>query len=633
MNVARAQTGWRLVWSDEFDGRAGAPPDPGKWKFEAGPGRFVGGNHEAETYCAYRSEDAPCRPNVPNAYLDGKGHLVIEAVRTDGMLPIPEKNLVSPVYTSARLNSLKSFKYGRIEASIQVPTGLGVWPAFWALGVRKQNFNWPAIGEMDIMESWNPQPGTRIIDPYLNHSSVHGPIKPGSKRGYIEVTGTYDFARPMQEAFHQFAAEWEPGEVDFYCDGNLFSRQSVASLSGSEVWEPDNLPFYLLLNLAMGGDFFGYPDATTGAKHTMVVDYVRVYQRDDTNLPAGWGNADIGGPAQAGFSTNSKGLWTVAGGGTGIAGSTRQFQLAYKALGRDGEISARVLSQSSKIAQAEAGVTIRNGRGSGASYAMMFISPDRSIHYRAGGDENDVRTGDIIYNGAADWIKVVRVGDVFTGYVSTDGTTWKAVGQAKLAMRRDVLAGLLSTSSDNGSRNVAQFDNVDVTRSDAAWDGTAVTLPGVVQAEDFDSGGEGYSYAATMKHKGFSPFRQNDGPSVKQIETRGEPDVVPGGYYVSDLSVNDYLNYSVTIAKEGTFVFHVRVASEGAGGSIHFNLDRKPITKPIRIPDTGGQEIWRDVSSDAVHLPAGEHIVAIVVDSTGTGVSAGNIDFFAVRAQ
>jgi hypothetical protein len=398
------------------------------------------------------------------------------------------------------------------------------------------------------------------------------------------------------------------------------------------VWELDNAPFYLLLNLAMGGGFFGYPDATTGATPTMVVDYVRVYQRDDTVLPAGWGNADIGGPAQAGFSSNPKGLWTVAGGGAGIAGRTDQFQFAYKSLGGDGEVSARVLSQSSKIAQAKAGVMIRNGRGSGALYAMMFISPDGSIHFRARGDENDV-PGETLYKGNANWIKVGRIGGIFTGYVSTDGATWKAVGQAKLAMRWDVLAGLISTARDNGAPNIAQFDYVDVTHSDAAWDGAAVTLPGVVQAEHFDAGGDGYSYTASMRHKGVSPIRQSEGPSIKQIETHGEPDVVPGGYYLSDLPANVYLNYSVTVATEGNYVFHVRVASAGPGGSIHFNLDQKPVTKPIKIPDTGGQETWRDVTSESAHLPAGQHTIAIVVDSAGNHGSAGNIDFFVVRAQ
>lgn len=92
VNAAEAQTAWKPVWSDEFNGPAGAAPDSMNWKFEAGPGRFVGGNQEAETYCAYKSDNAPCQQNAPNAYLDGKGHLVMKAIKTDQTLAIPGKN-------------------------------------------------------------------------------------------------------------------------------------------------------------------------------------------------------------------------------------------------------------------------------------------------------------------------------------------------------------------------------------------------------------------------------------------------------------------------------------------------------------------------------------------------------------
>jgi beta-glucanase (GH16 family) len=198
VQTAKAQTGWKPVWSDEFNGPAGTAPDVANWKFEAGPGRYVGGNQEAETYCEYGSNAAPCNEKTPNAYRDGEGHLVIEAIKTDQSLPIQGKNFSSPIYTSARIDSLKNFRYGRIEANIRVPTGQGVWPAFWGLGVHDQSLNWPQIGEVDIMEVWNPQPGTTRIDPFLNHASVHGPNAPGSPTGYIHVTASHSrWSRPF----------------------------------------------------------------------------------------------------------------------------------------------------------------------------------------------------------------------------------------------------------------------------------------------------------------------------------------------------------------------------------------------------------------------------------------------------
>ena len=622
-----AQTGWKPVWSDEFNGPAGSPPDPANWKYEAGPGRYVGGNNEAETYCSYGSGAAPCNQKAPNSYLDGEGHLVIRAIRTDQALAIPGKNFSSPVYTSARIDSLKSFRYGRVEASIRVPTGQGVWPAFWGLGVHDQSLNWPQIGEVDIMEVWNPQPGTTRIDPFLNHASVHGPNEPGSNNGYVDVTGTYSFPEPMQQAFHQFAVEWSPGELDFYCDGNLYSRQSVGDLSDKKVWEMDNAPFYLLLNLAMGGEFFGYPDGTTAPMPTMVVDYVRVYQRDEKVLPKGWGNADIGGPAKAGYSSSLNGVWSVAGSGAGLAGHADQFQFAYSALGGNGEISAHVPGHA---AEANSGVGIRNGRGSGALSAMMFIAANGSIHFRVRSHENEVPS-DTTYRGSGNWLKVERSGDIFTGYVSSDGETWTAAGHAKLGMRRDVLAGLISTSREDGTPNLAHFDSVSVTDSDVAWDGAAVELPGVIQAEEFNAGGAGYSYPATWQHQGDSAFRPEEGPAIKQITTHGEPNVVPGGYYLFDLPVGSYVNYSVRIPKAGNYAFRARVASQGTGGVIHFNLDQKPVTKQMRIPDTGGQENWTVLYFEPVPLPAGEHIISLVTDSGGQEGKVGNVDYFSVR--
>lgn len=629
---AQGQTGWKLAWSDEFNGAPASAPDAGNWVFQSGPGAAVGGNNEAEYYCAYGMGRAPCVASQPNAYLDGRGHLVVVAVRTGESLTLPGKKERVPVYSSARLNSLKSFQYGRIEASIRVPTGQGVWPAFWAMGHEQGGLHWPATGEVDIMESWNPQPETGKVDPYINHGSVHGPVAPGSGTGYVEVTGSYSPAYPMAQGFHQFAIEWQPGEVDFYCDGHLYSRQSVASLREREVWEMDNAPFYLLLNLAMGGGFFGYPDATTPATPTMVVDYVRVYEREQKLLPEGWGNADIGGPAEAGSSSELDGLWQVAGSGAGIAGRVDQFQYAYHALSGDGEVSAHLIDQSSKVAQAKAGIMMRDGRGSGARYVLLFLSPDGSLHFRSRGNDNDV-PGEALLKGAAQWFKLVRQGDVFYAQTSVDGKQWQTVGQARVVMHKDVLAGLAVTVRDNGQPNTVHFDSVAVSRSDAAWDGAAAVLPGVVQAELFNVGGEGYSYAAAIHHKGDVAMRAGEGPAVRQIAAQGEPQVHPGGYYLADLPRDSYLNYAVEVEREGTYLLRMSVSSAGAGGALHLNLDQKPVTGSLAIPDTGGVEKWAEVKAEGIHLAAGHHTLALVVDAVGAHNVAGNVDYLSLQLQ
>jgi beta-glucanase (GH16 family) len=629
VKAAEAQTGWKPVWSDEFDGPAGATPDPANWKFEAGPGRFVGGNQEAETYCAYKSDNAPCQQNAPNAYLDGKGHLVIKAIKTDQTLAIPGKNFSSPVYTSARIDSLKSFRYGRIEANILVPTGQGVWPSFWALGVHDSTMNWPQIGEMDIMEVWNPQPGTTTINPYMNHGSTHGPMQPGAKDAYVDLTGTYSFSRPMQEELHQFAIEWSPGEIDFYCDGNLYSRQSPGDLYDKKVWEMDNGPFYLLLNLAMGGDFFGYPNAATPQTPTMRVDYVRVYERDETSLPVEWGNADIGGPAAMGSTSVRSGVWNLAGGGAEFGAHIDQFQMAYSALAGDGEIVARIAGMPNGGRSWKAGVTLRDGRGSAAISAMLYISADKRIHFGARSKDYEPLSN-TTHRGSTKWLKIARNGDSFTGYISSDGTTWASVGHATLPMRHNILAGLLSTSGDAGEPKVSQFDSVSVTRSDAAWDGSAVEIPGVVQAEEFNTGGAGSSYTPSWKHQGDSSFRPQEGPAIRQITPHGEPNVSPGGYYLYDLPPHAYANYSVHIAKGSNYTFRARVSAQGTGGVIHFNLDGKPVTKSMQIPDTGGAEKFTVLYFGPTQLPAGEHILSLATESGGQEGKVGNLDYVSV---
>jgi beta-glucanase (GH16 family) len=616
-----AQSPWKLVWSDEFDGPLGSSPDASKWKFQTGPGAAIAGNEEAEFYCVPGMGPAPCNPQQPNAYQDGKGHLVLVAVRTNQTVIVGAKRIVSPVYTSARMTTVPTFRYGRLEASIRVPAaGKGVWPAFWAMGQQTGTTVWPATGEIDILEQWNPVAGDPDkIDPL----TIRGSIAPGSHEGYIDQTDEFSFRTPPSNGLHQFAIEWSPGEVDFFVDGDLYSRRSVGTMLAKEVWEQDRGPFALLLNLAMGGGFFGYPDASTAATPTMVVDYVRVYQTSPEALPSTWGNYDAGGPAQAGSSEFRDGIWTVSGGGFGIAGRFDQFQFAYRSMAGDGEVTAHVLDQTSKTPQAKAGVMLRQDRGASSPYAMAFVSPDGSVHFRYRRTQGDVPE-EVLYKGTASWLKLGRLGDVFTAYVSTDRKNWNPVGNTKLMLNHDLLAGLIATARDNGKPNFARFDSVDVTRTDAAYDGLAAEIPGVVQAEHFDTGGSGYSYSADFG---------DAGPKVETIPDALGSDQSAGGSFLAGLPPNRYINYSVIIAKDGDYVIALRAASEGPGGSLHFNLDQKPLTQPFTLPATGGANQWREIKLPTVHLAAGQHTFALVTDSAGASGKLANIDFFAVRPQ
>jgi beta-glucanase (GH16 family) len=246
----------KLLWSDEFNGSTAAP-DPANWTYETGASGW--GNQELEDYCAYGSKKTPCDPAQPNVFVkDGVLHIV---ARSDG----------HGHYTSTRLKSqgLKSFQYGRIEARIKVPKGQGFWPAFWMLGDNIDKVEWPTCGELDIMENIGKEPGTI-------HGSIHGTGFTGEKMG---LPYTLPDGRPFGDEFHVFGLIWSPGKIEYYVDRpeNVYATFTPKDLPQGAVWPFDTGKFFFLLNLAVGGEWPGPPDASSHFPQEMLVDYVRVY--------------------------------------------------------------------------------------------------------------------------------------------------------------------------------------------------------------------------------------------------------------------------------------------------------------------------------------------------------------------
>lgn len=236
---------WTLVWQDEFDGAAGTPPDPGRWQHDIGTDW---GNAQLE-YDTDRPE---------NASLDGAGHLAITA-RAE---PYLGQN-----YTSARITTEGRFEltYGRVEARIKLPVGQGIWPAFWLLGANLDTVGWPASGEIDIMEY-------RGQEPTVNHGTLHGPGYSGAGG----ITQRLELPRGRFDTdFHVFAIEWAADRVDWFVDDSLY--HSVQSTEVPGAWAFDH-PFYIILNVAVGGGWVGPPNAFTTFPQTMLIDWVRVYE-------------------------------------------------------------------------------------------------------------------------------------------------------------------------------------------------------------------------------------------------------------------------------------------------------------------------------------------------------------------
>ena len=245
---------WKLVWQDEFNGRDGSPIDKSKWTAEVG-GRGWG-NHELEYYT----------DRIDNA-LQSNGLLIIKAIKEE----FTGRDNVKRGYTSARLITKHTFSatYGRFEARLKLPRGQGIWPAFWLLGNDIDKVGWPRCGEIDIMELIGKQPSTV-------HGTIHGPGYSGGKG----LSSSYSLTDGKQfaEAFHVFAIEWEPNRIRFYCDDILYKTVTPEDLPSGTTWVYDH-PFFILLNVAVGGDWPGNPDSTISFPQVMLVDYVRVFEK------------------------------------------------------------------------------------------------------------------------------------------------------------------------------------------------------------------------------------------------------------------------------------------------------------------------------------------------------------------
>lgn len=260
----RAQTQWTPVWSDEFNGSAGSFPDPSNWVYDVGGGGW--GNGEWQVYCAPGSDQAPCSAANPNVSMDGDGSLVIHAMRSP-----------SGTWTSTRMKTagLREFQYGRIEARIKLTAGNGLWPAFWMLGTNIPVTGWPSCGEADIMEWVGP------YTPNSTSATAHGPGYSGSG-GIGDRFFFPDGGRIDDLDYHVYGVVWSPYKLEFYRDDwtNSFLRVTPTSIRYGNQWV-FNHPFFLLLNQAVGSNWFPGPDGTTPDPADMLVDYVRVFTWSD----------------------------------------------------------------------------------------------------------------------------------------------------------------------------------------------------------------------------------------------------------------------------------------------------------------------------------------------------------------
>lgn len=240
--LASSQT-WVLSWSDEFSDSDTI--DTSKWNFETGNNNGWG-NNELEYYTSN------------NAYISN-GQLVIEA---------RQESVDGFQYTSARMTTQNLFStvYGKFEIRAQLPFGQGVWPAFWLLGDNIDQVGWPACGEIDIMELIGD-------DPDDVHGSTHG-------TGF-DTTSAYYNAGGFSDGFHVYGVNWQPDSIEFYVDGTTYTTVTPSNLNGA-AW-PFSQNMFIILNLAIGGNWPGNPDSSTQFPQQFIIDYVRVWEIDWNN--------------------------------------------------------------------------------------------------------------------------------------------------------------------------------------------------------------------------------------------------------------------------------------------------------------------------------------------------------------
>jgi len=271
---------WTLVWADEFNQADGSPPDPAKWNYDTGTGGW--GNNEWQNY------------TTTNATITN-GVLVIEARR--------HLNGATTNYTSARLKTQgkAAWTYGRMEARLRLPRGQGLWPAFWMLGtnITAAGVGWPACGEIDIMENIGREPT-------LIHGTVHGPGYSGGNA----VSAAYSLpGNPVfADDFHVYAIEWTTNQIKWWVDDQPYFTVTPANLPGGTTWVFTQ-PQFLLLNVAVGGNWPGYPDGSTVFPQQMLVDYVRVYRAGNSNPPP----SVSGMLTNGGFETGTLAPWVGEG--------------------------------------------------------------------------------------------------------------------------------------------------------------------------------------------------------------------------------------------------------------------------------------------------------------------------------
>ncbi len=547
--VRGADGDWALIWADEFNGPAGSGIDRNNWQVEvtANPA-----NAELQAYVdsinnIYLMQD----PDNPNNRV-----LVLKAMRdTSG----------GREYTSGRVNTQNKhlWTYGKFEARLKLPYGQGIWPAFWMLGGNFPTVGWPNCGEIDIMEFVGKEPN-------LVYGTLHGPAYNGGGG----LGAWHRYSGGFTNDWHTYAVEWEPNIVRWYFDGQLFALRTIDDLNGRE-WV-FNHNFFIILNLAVGGEWPGSPNASTVFPQYYYIDYVRVYQRaGGVYPPYPYRNLvaikSVGSGQYAcsdSYATPTNAL--IAN--RGSASTWEMFELKDLGGGNTGIICVQnykyvsVTGNSQLVGQAET---------AGPNETFQVIN-------NSDGTKSFRNTG----NGR---------------YVTVDGNrnmfaTATSIGNAeKFTFENKNTSG--GATPTPGGATATPTPTRAATPTPTAPPAAKV-IPGQIQAENYDA--------------------------MFGIDTEATGDT-GGGLNVGWIDANDWMDYNVNVQTAGTYRIDYRVASTSTTGRVDFRIGGTTLASTA-IPNTGGWQTWTTVSAN-VGLNAGNQTIRLFASGGGW-----NINWFSATA-
>jgi beta-glucanase (GH16 family) len=562
-----AQSCYELVWSDEFNYTG--LPDSTKWTHEVGGGGW--GNNELQYYTNKRLENSRVE--------DGK--LIIEARK---------EAYQGNQYTSARLITYPnghSWKYGKFEARMKLPYGQGIWPAFWMLG---RNFfegtSWPGCGEIDIMEMVGGDGTTGQGDDDIVHGTVHW----SDNGNHADYGGSKQLAEGIfNDDFHVFSITWDSKEIRWFLDGQQYH---IIDITPSDLNEFQK-EFFIILNLAVGGNWPGNPNSSTVFPQQLVVDYVRVYQLDvepeifgDTAVVAGASNLTYSVVESDSFNYN----WTVPADVVILEGQgTHEITVDW---GCDtGSVICELITECTDYVLTQK-----------VSVDTLAISGKEFV---AENETNLVYSIPLTRDATQSWTLPEGVGlnspadsnAIIIDWIDSDD---------EISVKVTNYCG-----SDSASKDVMLIRQLPYPDPEQPH-----IIPGAISSVEFDMGGEGIAYHDVDS--------DNVGPGSRQDEGV-DTEMNDGGENVGWIETGEWLEYTVQVEETGTYDVEVRVASPSSVGKFSLSFNGENETGEISVPATGGWSSFNSLLVRDLELEVTDTLLR--VDIVNGGFNMGRLTF------